>query len=336
MTHICVTIIIPSLVSYFRILVPPLYLLLCSSGLSRFDRSSSSINVPHMRETMEVARKCCCFLVNKQDGTKGPGILFKFDRSGDQVFLQPQELQRLLPGIRKAGKLETTCAILVCHRIVPGICAGEPPGVENHLAGGILYYKGREYKLDEIVSGSVSCCGMDSVIGPGDTMLREPHLVTNPTRNNCTIGLDFTLLFLLKKFIYHLTIELGLELVTIPCTSFSHQNVPSLLTIFFTNETGVSLQQHAIELCATASYEQPLFPGTPKQSLREQINNFKAVQRLHYKANSDSILPPGGAIILSKEDGKSELIGYHVEKTHDDRCYVGNTLYGIVHLLQGR
>lgn len=297
-----------------------------------------------------VASKCCCFLENKQDRTKGPGIIFDFGRSGvGDETVKLQELQSALPGIRKAGTLETTCAILVCHSIIPGICSGNPAGVQNHLTGGILFYKGCSFELDKIVSGSVSCCGMDSIIGPGDNVLQTPHVTTNSGRNYCTLGLDFTLLFLKNEFVKN-EIASSSMLINVPYNilplqdSAMHHCVQSNLVVCYLcgsdDKNSQLIEQHAIKLCASS--EPPPFPEAPKGSLREQINNYVARKRLYYQklnvqlSDSDKFpLPPGGAIILIKEDSSPELIGFHVQKTNDNHSLVGNTIYGIIHLLRG-
>lgn len=306
-----------------------------------------------MDAATELSARCCCFVENDRDQINGSGIIFRFTAASG-ADLTPQELQKRLPGVNVdlAGRLETTWAILVCHRVVPGIDGGEP--LSSHLKiGPKLHFKqchGDEVHtlhLHEMVSGSVSCCGKHCIInmGTGDNVLRSPHgpYVTlpdgKPRRNYCTIDLDFTILFINEQFEEKIN-QLIPEPVTIPCDRVLLNEQlqllkSSLCMCYVCDRTGL-VKQQAIELCV--SNEPLLFPEAPTGSLRDKINKFKAVQRLHYNYSDTkgSKTPPGGPIFLNKEDGSAELLGFHVQNSEDSLVGTCNTIYGIVCLLQGK
>ena len=294
-------------------------------------RASSCANFNIKYVTMDAASRCCCFLANKLGGTKGSGILFKFTADADTLRgqeLTPDELLDLLPGVKKAGAIETTWAILTCHSIIPG---------GNHLAEGVLYFNGNEHKLDEIISGSVSCCGEDCFIGPGEQVLRKPH----GDKNACGIRLDFTILFLKKEVLEQVVGQLQ-QPVTIPCDRkpcdwsgqltdilnlFNNQNqaahVHGQLALYCAHETE-SIQEHVItELCGMQK------PPHNAISLANEIDTYIGLTKLNYQAATKDCHLSGGAIIHTKRDNSTELVGFHVGNG------VGNTIYGIIRLLQG-
>lgn len=300
------------------------------------------------------AERFCCHVTNKHDGklAEGTGVLIKFtSATGGDV--KPEDLSRELLGLLKAGELETTWAILTCHSIIPGECVNVDSTVQ---------FKGlsRPFKLHEITTGSVSCCGKQSVIGPGEHVLRTPHI-----NQSCTIGLNFTLFFLAKKVVEKLVKDKSKPKLTPVAVSCDPQVHLSLLKDILNTRNHQQAQAAARDQCAKLALycsvnckknidvqkyaiaavnpREELAAVTEVSSLQDKLSEYASFSKLKYTlkdnaqqadaTDSQHIPLSGGAILHTKEDGSLQMVGFRMKKEKDDLIWC--SLYAILQLLKG-
>ena len=127
----------------------------------------------------------------------GSGVIVKLAATHEEL----SRLPGLKRSVAKYGQLQTSYVLITCHHIIPAASAADLKGLHLDLGLG----EEHTHRLELLVCAAVSCCGKDGIIssGPDPQHVHEriflPH--QNSTSDNpCYFTLDFTMLFLNKKF----------------------------------------------------------------------------------------------------------------------------------------
>ena len=107
-----------------------------------------------------------------------------------------------LPGLSlRVDNITTTYALITSHSALPGSACLK----QWKFSGKFLGKEAAEKTLDEFVSGVLSCCGPKNFVIGSDTIVYEHY------HKDCSLGLNFTMLFLNEDFQQHYCAHFGTE-----------------------------------------------------------------------------------------------------------------------------
>ena len=140
----------------------------------------------------------CCSLVSGEAEIAGTLV----DITELQLPISREQLHRQLSGLSlRVNDITTTYALITCHSVLPGSASLNQWKFSEKFLG----RQATEKTLDEYVSGMISCCGPDSFVIPSDTVATEHY------GNDCSLGLNFTVLFLNEDFKQHYCAHYGTD-----------------------------------------------------------------------------------------------------------------------------
>jgi hypothetical protein len=222
-----------------------------------------------------------------------------------QLPCDTEQLHKQLPGLSlRVDSITTSYALITSHSALPGsaACLREWRFSEKFLGPQVA-----EMALDEFVTGVVSCCGQNSFTIPSDTVANEHH------REDCTLGLNFTMLFLNKDFQQHYRSHFGMEAkpssITFSqceadinwidqCISSAKNNTPEDAQI--PRPVCRVVQPLSVinaSSCSGVTIESARDQGEqfhPDLQLCQKINRFDRVKSVRYKSSESSAHPPFG------------------------------------------
>lgn len=199
-----------------------------------------------------------------------------------------------------------------------------------------------DFKLKDVVTASISCCGLSSIIGPGNVDPNDAALRNHTGGEPCTIELGFTISFLDHGCVTDLEATLGC-----PCTINSTANGRKNVYIVYRGEEGrlepPKLIESSIEWPqdkpiqvkednpVQEEYVQPSLQSHVDNSLQSDVDNFKA--NLHYLYPENETCSPGGLLI----NASGAVIGIHVGVIAKKNKKTGGLkLSSVMQLLQGK
>ena len=308
-------------------------------------------------------------LLKKRQNTIGIGTLCQF--STNNGIFSAEEMNSLkasaIPGFMKhTAPFESHYAILTAHKVIPSF--SEPEDLEDVS---YVYTDNRPRSLADAVTGGISCCGSDCVLGQGCEISLPKH-----GGENCHgMGLDFTILFLKDGVIDNLNLPcIRLNPTGDMCFCIaSYSDVDKLLEVNTTSDGNIVIDDAAFDVktqleeangekndasdsgvriltkkadgesIAVKVYvhkkllEEEL-RANPPQTLSNQIDIFVSTKNLEYVIPESFEILPGSPILFKDVvNGQSAWIGMHTGSSNNavaQKC-MGVSLLAIQMLLQG-
>ena len=266
----------------------------------------------------------CCRL--KYDGgfhDAASGVIVKLN-------YPPEKLHTHLPGLRpmkeypkEYGSVETSYILITCHRVIPGMSYLKGWALEVGLGKSRL-----KSPLKHLVCGAVSCCGENGLISSGPQKPTKETPVSYPHQNDhCSLGLDFTILFLNLAFEKIVKKGAQTEPPEINLSLRAGKNQQLQLLQYQREPRKVV----PIPLSVTVQPQ-----DTPPCKLNDEIEVHKTLQVIHYTQSGSKLTQCcSGSPLVSCDSDSETLVGIHVN-ADSDLSGSGITIYGIFQLLKGK
>ena len=308
-------------------------------------------------------------LLKKGQNTIGIGTLFQF--STKDGILSAEEMNSLkasaIPGFMKhTAPFESGYAILTAHKVIPSF--SEPEDLEDVS---YVYTDNRPRSLADAVTGGISCCGNDCVLGQGCEISLPKH-----GGGNCHgMGLDFTILFLKDG----VTDNLNLPRIPLNPTGdmrfciASYSGVDRLLKVNTTSDGNIVIDDamfnvrtqlkeanseendalnYGVGILTKKADGEPIavkvyvhkklleeeLRANPPQTLSNQVDIFVSTKNIEYVIPESFEILPGSPILFKDAvSGQLAWIGMHTGSSNNavaQKC-MGVSLLAIRMLLQG-
>ena len=235
-----------------------------------------------------------CSLVSGETEVTGTLV----DLAELQLPSDKERLHKQLPGVSlRVANITTTYVLITSHSVLPGSTCLE----QWRFSETFLGRQAAEKTLNEFVSGMISCCGPKSFVIPSGTVADEHH------HKDCSLGLNFTMLFLNEDFQQHYCTHFG-EKVKPPTMTFSEcgpeinwidrhispadNNIPQVQqaqVVPFMVVSASSCSEVAIK--SASDKREQFHPDIP---LYREIIVFDRVRSVQCKSNESSPRPPFG------------------------------------------
>ena len=293
--------------------------------------------------------KYCCFLENSNTRAHGSGFVVEFEglQSGELLALNWERR-------RKHGELKTNYALITSHDTIPGLPFTELNGWTVSCQG---IEGGNEQTLSDLVCGVISCCGQESLFGPGhsDARIFLPH-----PNLSCQIELNLTILYLNDTF----DGKLKESSVFPPLISLSKKDLDQ--EVFFqkhiiSNGNGkehlecssthsvyvyhCSGPRSSVKTAVSVVKQQDTSDPEEKNPtvISQEIRNFEKFQELHYEelnssGNSTALVGRcyGSPVVYHNPvTNEHTIIGVHVGETDQIGQFYAVTFHRIQQILQG-
>lgn len=285
--------------------------------------------------------KYCCFLQKLKTGDHGSGFVVEFEglQSGELLALNWERRD-------KHGELQTNYALITSHDTIPGLPLSQLNGWTVSCQG---IEGGNEQTLSDLVCGVISCCGHESLFGPGhsDARVFLPH-----PNLSCQIELNITILYLNDTFDKKLKESSGCTVlppvVSVKEHSLEHKQIISALSssngreecssvhVYHCSGPSGSLKLTAVSLLEQQDTSEDKNPTV----ISQEITNFDKFQKLHYKEPNSSTALVGrcyGSPVVYHNTTANEhtIIGVHVGETDKMGQFYAVTLHRIQQILRG-
>ena len=254
----------------------------------------------------------CCSLVSGETEIAGTLV----DLAELKLPSDKEQLHKQLPGLSmRVDNIITTYVLITSHSVLPGSTCLE----EWKFSEKFLGRQAAEKTLDVFVSGVLSCCGPKSFVIGSDTTVNEHH------HKDCSLGLNFTMLFFNEDFQQHYCAHFGTEVnppaMTLSqceadiewidqCLSTAKNNVPEnalaprarVVSFIVINASCIEV---AIE-SASKRKEQSL----PDLQLYKEITKFDRVKSVQCKSSESSCHPlfVEGMALVCRSDANNDSL----------------------------
>ena len=312
--------------------------------------------------------KYCCFLHNRCTETRGSGFIIKFEGLQDAKLLaldwekrgKLQENQGEKEKLEKIGRLQTDYALITSHDTIPGL---SPFDLQDWKVSCQGIKNGNEQALGNLVCGAISCCGPESLFGPG--YVRAKIFCAH---GECPVQLNITILFLSSKFSdklpqgsngcvvlppvvsVHEYLDQDAHIQeyehiissrdeksectegkcsTTPFRVYYHDEAKNVKNM--TTELSLVQQQGTSQDTTSVTVDQKNAPNY--EQLLTEIIEFERLQKL--KSNCTMENCHGFPVVYVNQDTEPSVIGVHVGKSDQKGQNTVITLRGILKLLQG-
>ena len=300
----------------------------------------------------------CCFLQSVNTGDHGSGFIVEFEGLQSAKLLALDWKER-----EKTGELQTDYALITSHDTILGSSVTRSALTRDSWTVSCQgIQNGDEKPLSELVCGVISCCGPESVFGPGHPKSKTliAHYILNA---GCQVQLNITILFLNKLF-EKLLPESGAKdavfppVISVPkclnqdaytqeykqiiSSGSGKQHYSARFNVYYCDgvrrspqTTAVSLVEQQVTSQDTTSEQH----GTSAQKgvINQEIDIFEKFQKLYYRSSSTLNGKFYGSPVVCHSPASNEcsIIGVHIGETDQKGEYVAVTLHGILQILQG-